>query len=208
LVGYAVGDSFTFSSTISYSHASGNVTTGPRSFSGGLVGFLDIFSVFQSYATGNVVSTKPNRWGTFGGLSGGLGQYANINDTYSTGYVSTGSTSWMGGYAGYSQAGHIGTSYSIGQVRNGFPAGRAPPPAQAAVGGFIGRFVSGGATLDYWDVDTSGYAKGCDKKCSGVQGLSDAQLKSQLPAGFDPTIWGQNPSVNNGYPYLLANPPS
>jgi hypothetical protein len=26
---------------------------------------------------------------------------------------------------------------------------------------------------------------------------------SGLPSGFDPTAWGSNPSVNNGYPYLL-----
>jgi hypothetical protein len=113
----------------------------------------------------------------------------------------------MGGYAGYSQANHVDTSYSIGQVRNGFAATRAPPPDQPAVGGFIGKFWSGVATLDYWDVDTSGYDNGCEKRCAGVKGLTDAQLKSGLPSGFDPAIWGQKPNINNGYPYLLANPP-
>jgi len=38
-------------------------------------------------------------------------------------------------------------------------------------------------------------------------GLSDAQLKSGLPTGFDPTIWGHDPAINNGLPYLLHNPP-
>jgi hypothetical protein len=42
---------------------------------------------------------------------------------------------------------------------------------------------------------------------SGLTGLTDAQLKSGLPPGFDPKIWGQSPSINNGYPYLLSNPP-
>jgi hypothetical protein len=28
-----------------------------------------------------------------------------------------------------------------------------------------------------------------------------------LPEGFDPTIWAENPSINNGFPYLIANPP-
>jgi len=37
--------------------------------------------------------------------------------------------------------------------------------------------------------------------------LSDEQLKAALPPGFDPAIWGQSASINNGYPYLLANPP-
>ena len=38
-------------------------------------------------------------------------------------------------------------------------------------------------------------------------GLTDAALKSALPAGFDPAIWGQSATINNGYPYLLDNPP-
>jgi hypothetical protein len=33
----------------------------------------------------------------------------------------------------------------------------------------------------------------------GLTGLSDAQLKSALPAGFDPAVRGQNPSIDNGY---------
>ena len=28
-----------------------------------------------------------------------------------------------------------------------------------------------------------------------------------LPAGFDPAIWAQSKSINNGFPYLIANPP-
>ena len=39
-----------------------------------------------------------------------------------------------------------------------------------------------------------------------TDGLGDDNPQS-LPAGFDPAIWGQNASINNGYPYLLANPP-
>jgi len=41
----------------------------------------------------------------------------------------------------------------------------------------------------------------------GITGLTDAQLKSGLPTGFDPSVWAQSPSINNGYPYLIANPP-
>jgi hypothetical protein len=28
-----------------------------------------------------------------------------------------------------------------------------------------------------------------------------------LPEGFQPSVWGQNPKINNGLPYLLTNPP-
>jgi hypothetical protein len=33
------------------------------------------------------------------------------------------------------------------------------------------------------------------------------QLQSGLPSGFDPSIWAEKPGINNGYPYLIANPP-
>jgi len=35
----------------------------------------------------------------------------------------------------------------------------------------------------------------------------DGPSKSGLPAGFSPTLRGQSPDINDGYPYLLANPP-
>jgi hypothetical protein len=41
----------------------------------------------------------------------------------------------------------------------------------------------------------------------GLKGLKTRKLQSGLPAGFDPTIWAQSPSINNGFPYLIANPP-
>jgi len=28
-----------------------------------------------------------------------------------------------------------------------------------------------------------------------------------LPKGLDKKIWAQNPTINNGLPYLIANPP-
>ncbi|MFL6691148.1 MAG: hypothetical protein ACJ8IR_13340 [Alphaproteobacteria bacterium] len=46
-----------------------------------------------------------------------------------------------------------------------------------------------------------------DKYCERVTGLSDAELRSGRPAGFKSDVWGQSPDINNGYPYLLANPP-
>jgi hypothetical protein len=60
----------------------------------------------------------------------------------------------------------------------------------------------------YWDIDTSSESQGCGQgDCSNITGLSDAQLKSGLPAGFDPKIWAQDPEINRGYPYLRNNPP-
>jgi hypothetical protein len=98
------------------------------------------------------------------------------------------------------------TSYSTGTVSSG---------SGAPVGGSIGEDdVSGsGISNDYWDLDTSGVGNphqgaGNVPDDPGIAGLTDAQLKSGLPAGFDPKVWAINPKINNGYPYLINNPPS
>jgi len=33
--------------------------------------------------------------------------------------------------------------------------------------------------------------------------VTSSTLKSELPSGFDPSVWGSDPTKNNGYPYLL-----
>jgi hypothetical protein len=80
-------------------------------------------------------------------------------------------------------------------------------------GGVIGYDEDGSLfAATYWDLDTSGVsdpAQGAGNISNdpGITGLTDAQLKFGLPSGFAPAIWGQSPDINNGYPYLLANPP-
>jgi hypothetical protein len=41
----------------------------------------------------------------------------------------------------------------------------------------------------------------------GITGLTDTQLKSGLPAGFDKKVWAQKANVNSGYPYLVDPSP-
>jgi hypothetical protein len=82
----------------------------------------------------------------------------------------------------------------------------------ATIGGFVGFDAAGGMHHALWDLDTSGISDphqgaGNIPDDSGIKGVTDAQLRSGLPKGFDPNVWGQSPNVNNGYPYLLANPP-
>jgi hypothetical protein len=81
-------------------------------------------------------------------------------------------------------------------------------------GGLVGYDESpaGYITVSYWDMDTSGInnpAQGAGnvQNDPGITGLTDTQLKSSLPSGFDPAIWSQKKSLNNGYPYLINNPP-
>ena len=60
----------------------------------------------------------------------------------------------------------------------------------------------GTVTASYWDTQTSGQTTS-----AGGTGLTTAQLKSSLPAGFSSSVWGSNRRINHGYPYLLALPP-
>ena len=96
----------------------------------------------------------------------------------------------------------MSVAYSIGAVLKG-----------GTVGGFIGSDDNANDLAStYWDTTTSGITNlgrgaGNIKNDPGITGLTDAQLKSGLPAGFDPAIWAQSPNINNGYPYLLDNPP-
>jgi hypothetical protein len=88
----------------------------------------------------------------------------------------------------------LSTDYSTGEVPSGG-------------GGFI---CSGAGEMndDYWDTTSSGTTNGtCSGNISGVTGLSTEQLQSGLPDGFDPKIWAEDPNINNGLPYLLANLP-
>jgi hypothetical protein len=57
-------------------------------------------------------------------------------------------------------------------------------------------------TNSYWDVQTTGQFTSV-----GGTGLTDAQLKSGLPSGFDSTVWGSNPSVNNAVPSGISHYP-
>lgn len=83
-------------------------------------------------------------------------------------------------------------------------------PPEYFAGGVVGAYPGSFSDV-YWDTDTSGIPSdgvGNDPNEPGVTGLSNAQLTSGLPAGFDPTVWAENPNINGGRPYLIANPPT
>jgi hypothetical protein len=198
LVGYnAVG-------TIALSYATGNAAAGSASppidpTGGGLVGYNG-GTIDQSFATGSAYGgsgtegSKRDSIASGGGLVGTSG--GQISNSYAMGTAAVGDVGYAGGLAG--DAFGILHSYSTGAVS---------ALGDSYAGGFLGTSASND-TGDYWDADTSGTEQGCGQdSCEGVTGLTDAQLKSGLPQGFDPSIWGQKNDINNGYPYLLANPP-
>jgi hypothetical protein len=129
--------------------------------------------------------------------AGGLVGENNEDGTYTGTITNSYSTAnaGEGGLVGTQVGGLISASYSTGAVPH-------------YSGGFV---CSGGPPYsdDYWDVTTSGTKYGfCDgSNEANVTGLTTKQLRMQLPDGFDPTIWAENPNINNGFPYLIANPP-
>jgi hypothetical protein len=177
------------------SYAIGKVTGGNGAKVGGIVG---VGEVFFSFATGNVTA------GSDGAIVGGVIGAGSSYHSYARGAVSGGSNgSYVGGASGIS-SNYTQYSYSTGAVSGG---------AGSYAGGFTGginRRIDG-FEKNYWDITTSGQKIGiggnCKRQCDKVTGLTDQQLKAELPHGFSPKEWGQSPNINDGYPYLLANPP-
>jgi hypothetical protein len=186
--------------TITDSSATGSVTlaesgTGSAGSAGGLAGSAG--SVTDSFASGTVTAVGYN---FVGGLAGTGG--STITNSYATGAVTGGDNAVVGGLIGYDQANSsaIADSYSTGAVAGG---------TGSAVGGFAGGITGvETSTDDYWDTTTSGTNVGVGSGSSaGIIGLTTAQLQAGLPTGFDPTLWAEAPSINNGLPYLIANKP-
>lgn len=189
--------------TLSNSHASVAVSGGDSA--GGLAGYLyHSEGISRSYSTGKVAGGAAASVGGLVGTNSG----SNILDSYATGAVAGGNNALVGGLVGSNSElpgaiPSVSTSYSTGSVAGG---------SGATVGGLIGSDVSDSQnTSSYWDMDTSGVSNpangaGNVQNHPGITGLSDAQLKSGLPAGFDKTVWKQKAKLNSSYPYLTDNP--
>jgi len=192
--------------TIENSWASTAVTTTGTGFSaGGLVSGND-GTISQSFATGTVSASAT---GTLeGGLVGDSGSALNVSNCYATGSVTGKDGARLGGLIGResfrSTTSTLQASYSTGLVTGGANGG--------IVGGFIGLDDIASVTSAYWDTTTSGITNssqgaGSPSNAPGITGLTTTQLQSGLPSGFDPGVWAENPGINNGLPYLIANPP-
>jgi len=179
LVGQLIGDcNFGCAGTIEGSYATGSVTGGDGSVSGGLIGY------------------------NFGGAAA---------DSYAAGTVSGGVTSSVGGLIG-SNADNSG-QHTAPRLTSVYATGSVAGGSGAMIGGLIGSDVVDATNANlYWDLDTSGISdpsKGAGNIANdpGITGLSDVQFKSGLPSGFDKNAWKRSAAINNGYPYLIDNPP-
>jgi len=198
---YAGGIAGTDFGFVQYSSASGNVSVGDAGYAGGLVGYAQ-GNVTTSFSTGDVHGGDNAHVG--GLLGGGLG---SIIDAYATGSAQGHTGSKVGGLAGSSDI----TSLKVDQS---YSLGAPTALSGSSVGGLVGEASLLSPTADYFDTTTSHMRsdegaphcplKNCDRR---VKGLNDSKMRAALPSAFDPAVWGQSPGINNGYPYLLANPP-
>jgi hypothetical protein len=161
---------------------------------GGLVGGSS-GTITDSFASGSVAAGNSGKAGGLVGLSSGA-----IENSYATGAVTGGARAKVGGIVGVAGKSDIEFSYSTGAVSGG---------TSSVVGGFAGANIKVRTVSDnYWDTTTSGTTQGVGKgSTKNVTGLTTRQLQSRLPHGFDRSVWGEKKSINNGLPYLLANPP-
>lgn len=172
--------------------------TRSKSSAGGLAVFNG-GTIVESFSVGTVTVGASS-------VAGGLTAYnydSSVENSYATGAVTGGSRSKIGGFIGEEVKKsflNVSTSYSAGGLSAG-PSGLA--------GGFVGVSSKNSQYTDaYWDTTSSGTGQAAGKgKSPGVEGLTTEQLQSGLPNGFDPAVWGENPKINNGLPYLLNNPP-
>ena len=179
---------------------------------GGLVGSNIVLAgegadVEYSYSVGRIIISGKG-YVFAGGLVGGDG--FNVTNSYSTAriVVAPAIIGGAGGLIGSEALGlyadtapGVSLSYATGSISG----------ALTSNGGAIGVLVSGSTSNLYWDTTSSGNNQGVGYSGGwsyNVTGLTTSQFQSGLPQYFDPTIWAENPKINSGLPYLIANPPS
>jgi len=124
-----------------------------------------------------------------------------IENSYATGDIEVRYES--GGFCGASSNITIINSYSIGEVLYG------PSGDPSTVGGFIGiDYGDTTITNSYWNTQTSGQSTS-----AGGEGRTTADMtypynssNTYIDWDFD-NIWAIDPAINDGYPYLIHNPP-
>lgn len=166
--------------------------TGNGPFIGGFIGDNQR-TITECYATGRVeniynVSTENTMSGGFAGRNGKTikNSYADVTIVNSSSTASV----HIGGFVGYNYMSTVENCYSIGQVIQN---------SSGSTNGLIGWASSDTVINSYWDKEKSGIST----TGRGV-GLTTSQMKQQASyQGWNfENVWGIDPNINNGYPYL------
>ncbi len=136
----------------------------------------------------------------FGGVAGDC-HFGTIENSYSTGTIHARYDSR--GFCGYGIDTVVLNGYSVGSV---IYSGSGDPNT---VSGFIGGSISNTIiTNSYWDTETSGQSTS-----DGGEGRTTADMtypynssNTYIDWDFE-NVWAIDASIDNGYPYLIHNPP-
>ncbi|MBV9993124.1 MAG: hypothetical protein JOZ72_17745 [Alphaproteobacteria bacterium] len=208
---------------ITQSYATGDVSSTEVGVIGGLAGIISSSgTVTLSYAKGHISSPG----GTLGGFVGSSG--GTISESFSLGDIdSSGGTAIDGGFAGTNSGsitdayergdivgqngstmgGFVGQAFSTSSITTSYSTGGAAGGTN--IGGFIGiNNVDMTVTSSYWNTSMSGLSQATSNgNDSGITGLTTAQMRAGLPAGFSSAIWTETVGVNFALPYLIDLPP-
>ncbi len=163
LIGYGSSNAHRVSSTITNSWSTGNVSSsGNNSYIGGLVGENSSSSgsspagnIINSWFAGNVSSFGINI-SHAGGLLGRNGSKSKIRNSYSTGNVSTSSSTSIFSGAG----GLVGLNKNLDTtIANSWSTGNVFSSGASNVGGLVGRNFRGTIVNSYYNTDTSSQTK-------------------------------------------------
>ena len=186
--------------TISDVHITGASTVSGIAYVGGLIGAVQTQS--QPATISRTSSTAVVTGGEYSGGLVGVTENAAINDSYARGAVT--GTYYVGGL--------IGTAVNSTLVRD-YATGRVT--ATNSGGGLVGSDVgpaSTTTTASYWDTSTTGQstslfgtgASTAQMTTIGTFSAAGWGIVSGWQAATSATPWGICSTVNDGYPFLLA----
>ena len=187
------------------------------SYAGGLIGLSGSSTTIENcYSTGSATATS--YYSSYaGGLIGCSSGSATIENCYSTGSATAASSYSASYYYSYSPSyagGLAGYCNDRTTIKNCYATGNATASSASSdsayssyAGGLVGHKSYYAIVTNCYQVLTQTII-GYPIDTSGTPlTLEQMQNKSSY-IGFDfDTVWAIDPNINNGYPYLRANPP-
>ncbi|MDE7549006.1 filamentous hemagglutinin N-terminal domain-containing protein, partial [Acetobacter fabarum] len=214
--------------TLAYVYSHGQIASAPGNI-GGVAGYNNgsITNVFSSV---DIPVTNNNVTGGYvGGIIGGNDSAGSLSNSYSTGTISVGASSFIGGAVGFNN-GDVADVYATGNVTGGnrsyvggfvgqgntgnitdaYAKGTVTGSADAIIGAFSGKIVSGNYTDAYYDTTIAHSVPAVGQGSSAnITGLTTEQWRSNGPgttnspyAFVNPSIW----TTGSPYPVLSSLP--
>jgi len=179
-----------FDSVVTLSHTMGSVTG--STYISGLIGRSIDSTISKSWSSSTVTG---DTW--VGGIAGY--QFMSVvTDCYSIGRV-TGRDTFVGGLIGRSANSAILNSFSTGYVSG----------TQLDIGGLTGKHEYGEVSNCYWNIETSGLNYSAVGEGRTTEDMTFPYAANTYMEWDFTEIWRTDPDhlMNDGYPYLVYNPP-